>query len=432
MANILVASFNTNGLRTPTKRSKIFSHFHQSQYDIILLQETHILPADIPQWKSEWKTPSYWNPGPTNQSCGVAILLNSHKTFKVIDTGHDNHGRVLTLTILYDTVYLQIICIYAPVQPSQRPRFFLSLPPFFRPNSTHIVGGDFNLVSNPLLDRTGSPPAPNHTQGLPQLNLLLQQFNLLDIWRFNHPNHKQYTWNSQKTNEPHIKSRLDVFFIPHTFSSQYIRNEFLPTVWSDHLYTTLHLPINPSIPRGANYWKLNTAVLSEPEYQQLITTLLNHRKTLLNQYDTVADWFQITKLHIKTVSQSYCRTRRRQHRTNIENLQKQINDLHATPPYDPIQMASMYTQLHHLQQSFNSGVIVRSREKQLLNEEKPTHYFFHQEQNKQRKKHITQIQSNTGVLHTDPRNILTILHDFYQQLYTRRHTSHTSQDYFLS
>ena len=432
MASVLIASFNVNGLRTNSKRAKIFAHFHRSPYDIILLQETHVLPSDVSTWQTEWRSPSYWNPGPSYQSCGVAILLNSHKLFNVTDSGHDSHGRVLFITILHAGKNIQIFSLYAPATPVHRPRFFLSLPPFLRPNSVHVLGGDFNVVSNPSLDRTGSPPTASHTQGLPELNLLLHQFALIDIWRFNHPAQKQFTWTSQKSNEPHIKSRLDVFFIPRSFCSNYILNEFLPTVWSDHLYITLHLPIFPAIPRGANYWKLNTDVLPEPAYQREITKLLNHRKSIIHHYDSVIEWFAVTKLHIKLVTQLYCRLRRSRHREAITRLQSEITQLQATVPCDPSQLASLYAHLHSLQSKFILGVVVRSREQHLLNEEHPSHFFFHQEQTIQQRKHITQIQSPTGVLHTAPIPVLTTLRDFYQDLYTRRTTSTVSQDHFLS
>ena len=432
MASFLIASFNVNGLRTPTKRKKIFAHFHHSPYDIILLQETHVLPTDIPTWKSEWKTPSYWNPGPSYQSCGVAILLNSHKQFNVIDSGHDTNGRVLFITILFENERFQFFSLYAPSVPSQRPRFFRSLPPFIHPNVVPILGGDFNLVSNPTLDRIGSPTTANHTQGLPELNILLHQFDLIDIWRHNHPYHKQYTWTSPQRAFPIIKSRLDVFFIPRSFSSHYIRNEFLPTVWSDHLYITLHLPVTPSHPRGSNYWKLNTDVLPEPAYQQEITQLLNARKTQLHLYPTIIEWFEDTKLHIKEVSIAYCEGRRRHQRDAISGLQRQITALHAAAPCDPLLLASLYTQLHHLQQRFHSGVVVRSREQHLLNEDRPSHFFFHQEQFLQKRKHITQIQSPEGVLLTESVPVLTTIRGFYQTLYTRRITSTASQTHFLS
>ena len=432
MGTLLVASFNTNGLRTPSKRHKIFNHFRQSPYDIILLQETHITTPDIPTWSNEWKSRCYWNPGPSFHSCGVGILINTNPHLQVTAHCQDTHGRMLSITILFETTYIQLFSIYAPVIPAQRPPFFRSLSTYFCPTATHVLGGDFNLVSNPILDRTGSPPTANHTQGLPELNTLLHQFNLLDIWRFTHPSHKQYTWTSQKTNEPNIKSRLDVFFIPSTFSSQYICTDFFPTVWSDHQYITLRLPITPSIPRGGSYWKLNTDVLSEPSYRQEITALLNYCKSQIPSYNSLIPWFEFTKLHIQTTSQLYCQHRRHHQRLVISELKSQIAAFPSHLPTDPVILDSLYAQLHHLERHFTSGVFVRSREQQLLNEDQPTHFFFHQEQLLQNKKHISAVHSSDGVLQTDPSNVMRTLHDFYQDLYTPRNTSPAAQTHFLN
>ena len=46
----------------------------------------------------------------------------------------------------------------------------------------------------------------------------------------------------------------------------------------------------------------------------------------------------------------------------------------------------------------NQGTIIRSKEKIVLNEEKPTKYFFSQEKQKQNKKHITCLKNDTGKL----------------------------------
>ena len=73
-----IASLNVNGMQNPIKRNRIFKHFKNTNIDIICLQETHIEQKDFALTKSEWKDTLHWNPG-TNNSCGVGIILNSHK-----------------------------------------------------------------------------------------------------------------------------------------------------------------------------------------------------------------------------------------------------------------------------------------------------------------------------------------------------------------
>ena len=77
MEGVSVATFNVDGLRTNEKRNKISQYLTNSQYDIILLQETHVQIEDILKWKQEWGNYSIWNPGNSNQTCGVGILINN-------------------------------------------------------------------------------------------------------------------------------------------------------------------------------------------------------------------------------------------------------------------------------------------------------------------------------------------------------------------
>ena len=79
----------------------------------------------------------------------------------------------------------------------------------------------------------------------------------------------------------------------------------------------------------------------------------------------------------------------------------------------------------------NRGTIIRSKEKIVLNEEKPTKYFFSQEKQKQNKKHITCLKNDTGKLLKKNSEILKECTKFYQTLYTKQNTWQTMQNKLL-
>ena len=56
MEGISIATLNVDGLRTNEKRNKIFQYFENSQYDIVLLQETHVRADDIKNGKKSGTT----------------------------------------------------------------------------------------------------------------------------------------------------------------------------------------------------------------------------------------------------------------------------------------------------------------------------------------------------------------------------------------
>lgn len=72
------------------------------------------------------------------------------------------------------------------------------------------------------------------------------------------------------------------------------------------------------------------------------------------------------------------------------------------------------------------SIIIRSKEKFILNEEKPTKYFFLLE--KQNKKHIKYLQNERGKLLQKNLEILQECKHFFQTLYTKQNTCETTQN----
>lgn len=70
-------------------------------------------------------------------------------------------------------------------------KLFLDLAPLLS-NSTVVIGGDYNLILNPLIDRfphSKMVPSPHANA----LHALCAEFGLVDVWRRAHPSDKQYT-----------------------------------------------------------------------------------------------------------------------------------------------------------------------------------------------------------------------------------------------
>ena len=68
----------------------------------------------------------------------------------------------------------------------------------------HFIAGDFNCVMDGSLNR--KPPSNNLDQGHPEMNQLIQQYNLEDIFRKRFPTKQLFTFSSGSS-----KSRIDVF-----------------------------------------------------------------------------------------------------------------------------------------------------------------------------------------------------------------------------
>ena len=76
------------------------------------------------------------------------------------------------------------------------------------------------------------------------------------------------------------------------------------------------------------------------------------------------------------------------------------------------------------------GSIIRSKEKIIINQEKPNKYFFQIEKQKQTKKHITKLKDEQNSYETSFQ-ILNHCKNYYQQLYTKITTDTEIQNQFL-
>ena len=108
------------------------------------MQETLVSnELSIRDLSSRWPGPSFWSPALGRQG-GVAILIKDTFNGHVLNWRKDSSGHIISLLLDLSEIRINLINIYAPVNPSERSVFFDNLHEFFIPADATIVGGDFN------------------------------------------------------------------------------------------------------------------------------------------------------------------------------------------------------------------------------------------------------------------------------------------------
>ena len=208
--------------------------------DITLLQETHSTSESSRKWKNEWKGKSIWHSSSTPKSSGVAIPFKENSAIEIIQTKKDKEGGIVQYITKYEQEILQIINIYAPTNPTDRKNFDTNLQNFIDYDQNTIIAGDFNMIENTLIDRTGRNPNKTHTIGSETVKIVKSKLNLIDIWRKNNPFQKSFTYlNTDST----VHSRLDRFYITKTIKTT--KCQIIPTTVSDQ-----DILVNETEPKG--------------------------------------------------------------------------------------------------------------------------------------------------------------------------------------
>ena len=152
---------------------------------------------------------------------------------------------------------------------------------------------------------------------------------------------------------------------------------------------------------------------------------------MAKQYNNHNLWWDAGKLYLKTITIDYC-TRRNK---NINQKQQQlINDIsHEKSKLNAnIEKIKKYQQdLNDIENYKTEGTIIRSKEKTILNEDKPTKYFYLQEKQKQTKKNITSLLDEKGEEIQKNTEILNQCKQFYQKLCNSQNTCKMTQNHLL-
>ena len=148
-------SLNVRGLGTPAKRFVVLRELERLNYDLFLLQETHVSPKQLmDEIARSWPGQCFW-PFGRGKSAGVALLVSPRFSGQISRFLFDSDSQVFSALVLLGPLSFNVVNIYAPNTVSERKTFFERLHDYFISNGLRIIAGDFNCIDN-VLDRLRS------------------------------------------------------------------------------------------------------------------------------------------------------------------------------------------------------------------------------------------------------------------------------------
>ena len=415
---ISIFSQNVRGLRGAEKRRQLFYKFHSSKHQLFFLQETHSTQQIESQWSSEWGGKIYFSHG-TSESRGVCILIKNSISIDVHNTVALPTGRLLLLDATINNSRVTLCNVYAPNEDDSD--FFLDLTSKIEQigNSYQILGGDFNLVLDLNKDKKGGR-LQTHENSRQLLLAWMEDNDLVDIYRLQHPDTLMYTWNRRQPTL--ISCRLDFFIISFALVDKVCSTNILPGYKSDHSGIDLNIQFI-SNKRGPGFWKFNASLLTEINYVHLIKNTIATANLDLLDTNPSLKW-ETLKTIIRGVTIQYSSRKKNNTKAKLNELEGKISELQSKLATDPsnnllqLSVDQLNDEYSNLISEKTKGVMIRSRARWVEFGEKSSKYFLNLEKRNYNNKTIDVLQLDNGNQITDPDRILVEEKLFYENLYS--------------
>lgn len=217
-----------------------------------MLQETHLLQSEMRKLQST-KYTNVYGASFNSKKKGVMILINKNISITNKVEISDPEGRYIIINASIINTEMTIANIYGPNTDNDEifHKVFSIVSTF--PQSKIIIGGDFNTVLNPSLDKS--------TDTIKQYMI---ELGLGDSWRLNNPTTRDYTYFSpvHKT-----YSRIDFFLINNSIIQDITDTKINPIVISDHAPISLTFN-NKNHFKTPQRWRMNTSLLQDKEFNE--------------------------------------------------------------------------------------------------------------------------------------------------------------------
>ena len=453
IGNLKICSMNCRGLGDFKKRRDVFNKLRSDGYNLILLQDIHCKNGKENTFRNSWGKDILIAPF-THNARGVAILTNGVDV-QYSDTVIDNGGNYIITKAKINQVYQFILVnVYAPNEDD--PEFFCNIDNIIgdQGDLPIVIAGDWNLVIDQELDTYGYRRI-NHPRARSKVLEILNQRNLIDIYRVRHREKRRYTW---RVINPEVKqARLDFFLVSEELGGMTVNVDILPGYRTDHSLIGLTLNYTEQH-KGRGLFKFNCSLLKDQEYSSLVKRTI--KNTIMDYalpvYDpefaksvigserfmdlefTISDalLFEVLVLNIRTETITYSIRKRKQLIREEQALNRAIEQLEQRMSSSPsAETAGQLTEKQKLLEEHREvrmrGNITRSRVKWFEEAERSTKYFLNLEKRNYVNKLIPCIETEDGESIQDQCEILQTLQRHFSEVF-RLHDNEDNHAEFLN
>ena len=347
-------------------------------------------------------------------------LVTNDIPIKVRNVQRDDQGRFLILDCVVDDSEFILVNLYAPTsdkrldQRSFGDYVCTQLEPYI--GKSIVLGGDLNIC----LDEISKPASSHNKLYFDSMHKLMNNFDLVDIWRLKHPNTNRST-RREKTRYGFIQSRIDFLLISCHLEFFVKSVDIVPSIKSDHSLLTLSLVLQKDHARGKGLWKFNSSLLQDNDYQELVRDTIKEGLEDSKNLESKELTWDYLKCRIRTMTISFSMKKKKANTKHLAALEKKLSILEAllntTPSIDnQNEYLEAKKEVESIHDDIARGHMIRSRCKFIEEYERPTKYFLNLEKASQNIRHIRSLKIGNGVSF-DPNRILNHQRSYYSNLY---------------
>ena len=430
--NFNIITLNVNGQSNWVKQRKQISYLKANlKADIVLLQETHSVHSQEKVIRAQWGWKDVFHSHGQSNSRGVGTYFKPSLNAKILDVESSSDGRWLYTKFQLHENKFAIMNIYCHNDVKNQIEFYYKIGDFLRTKHEKdtfvIIAGDFN-VARTESDRKGSATY-RHSKVNHIIDCLMDEFCLSDIWRSKNPYKKSYTWSRQGGQ----RSRIDLILA----SSELIQSTkfagIADAICTDHRAVKVQITGDKYIKRGPGLYKLNSDILEEKEYQNLVETVINNEIEASGEDEDPCILWDNIKRYVILETQDYCKKRAKRHKAAEKALLQRLNKLeqtlHSLKQEEIDEYQLIKKELESLYDAKTRGAILRSRAQFLSQGEKGTKYFFGLERRNFTTQCIYQLQDENGKIEEDHSAIQKQIKNYYENLFSSSEREPTEEEY---
>ena len=127
--------------------------------------------------------------------------------------------------------------------------------------------------------------------------------------------------------------------------------------------------------RGPSYWKINSSILQNKEYQNKITSFWQKWQQTKQNYQDLTVWWDNGKKFIEGITKDFCTKLKETEKEHLHQLPMELQTLQIQKNKDQIKINTIEAEIEEIESYQHKGAMVRSRTKLIENEKKQRNSF---------------------------------------------------------